>query len=166
MRLLSSTYKVKHYIRGQAHELIKDKVLKLADDDLEELAAAILRAMGYRALRTPQGPDRGIDVFASRDGLGLEEPRIKVEVKHRSKTPMGSQDIRSFLGALRQGDRGLYLSTGGFTKEAKYEAERANIPITLLNLDDLADLVVVHYDNFDLDGRALIPLIRVYYPAE
>jgi len=157
---------IREDLKSRAHELIKDKVLELADDELEELAAAILRAMGYRARRTPQGPDRGIDVFASRDGLGLEEPRIKVEVKHRSKTPMGSQEIRSFLGALRQGDRGLYVSTGGFTKEAKYEAERANIPITLLDLDGIADIVVAHYDTFDLDGRALMPLIRVYYPAE
>lgn len=153
-------------LKSRAHELIKDKILKLTDEDLEELCAAILRAMGYRARRTPQGPDRGVDVIASRDGLGLEEPRIKVEAKHRAKTQMGSQEIRSFLGGLRQGDRGLYVSSGGFTKDAKYEAERANIPLTLLDLDDLADLITAHYDNFDLDGRALIPLIRLYYPVE
>ena len=48
----------------------------------------------------------------------------------------------------------------------KYEADRANVPLTLLNLDDLASLVVDYYDSFDLDGKSLIPLIRLYWPAE
>jgi restriction system protein len=151
---------------GRAHELIKDKLLKLSDEDMEKLVAAVLRAMGYKTRVTPKGPDRGVDVIASPDGLGLEEPRIKAEVKHRPKTAMGSQEIRSFLGGLRQGDRALYVSTGGFSKDAGYEADRSNIPITLLNLDELATLVVTHYENFDVEGRVLIPLTRLYWPAE
>ncbi|PYS93338.1 MAG: restriction endonuclease [Acidobacteria bacterium] len=157
---------IREDIINRAHELIKDKILKLADDELEKLSAAILRAMGYKTRISPKGPDRGVDVFASPDGLGLEEPRIKVEVKHRPKETMKAQDIRSFLGGLRQGDRALYVSTGGFTKDAKYEADRSNIPVTLLSLDDLATLIVTHYENFDLEGRSLISLIRVYWPTE
>ena len=34
----------------------------------------------------------------------------------------------TLLSGLRAGDRGLYVSTGGFTKEARYEADRANVP--------------------------------------
>ena len=150
----------------KAHELIKDKVLALSDEDAQRLVAAVLRAMGYRARVMPKGPDRGVDVRASPDGLGLEEPRIKAQVKHRSKAPMGSQEVRSFLGGLRSGDRALYVSTGGFTKDAKYDADRSNIPITLLNLDELATLIVSHYEAFDAEGRVLLPLTRVYWPVE
>jgi restriction system protein len=157
---------IRKEIKEKAHEFIKDKILELSPEDMENLVAAILRGMGYRTRISPIGPDRGIDVIASPDGLGLEEPRIKAEVKHRKNTTIGSQEIRSFLGGLREGDKALYVSTGGFTKEAKYEADRANIPITLLDLDDLASLVVSHYENFDLEGRALVPLVRVYWPAE
>jgi len=67
---------------------------------------------------------------------------------------------------LREGDRGIYVSTGGFTREGRYEADRSNVPVTLLDLDELAKLVVMYYDSFDLDGRALIPLVRVYWVAE
>ncbi len=155
----------KNDTKQRAHELIKDKILRLDDAEMEELSAAILRAMGFKTRVSEKGPDRGVDVLASPDGLGLQEPRIKVEVKHRSKTAIGSQDLRSFLGGLRPGDRGLYVSTGGFTKEAKYEAERSNTPATLVDLDELARLVVTHYDNFDLEGRALIALVKVYWPA-
>lgn len=150
----------------QAMGLIRDKILELDDYEMQELAAAVLRAMGYRTRVSPQGPDRGVDVLASPDGLGLQEPRIKVEVKHRPRSSMGSQEVRSFLASLRTGDKGLYVSTGGFTKEAGYEAERANIPITLIDLADLAQLVTDHYESFDPQGRALIPLVRIYRPAE
>lgn len=157
---------LKEDVIGRAHELTKDKILTLDAEELEQLVAAVLRAMGYKARVTPKGPDRGVDVNASPDGLGLEEPRIKAEVKHRPKTSMGSQDIRSFLGGLRPGDRGLYVSTGGFSKEAAYEAERSNIPVTLVNLDELASVIVTHYENFDMDGRVLIPLTRLYWPVD
>lgn len=150
---------------SRGHELIKDKIQSLSPDEMEQLTAALLRAMGYKTRVSPKGPDRGVDVLASPDGLGLTQPRIKTEVKHRSGT-MGSNMLRSFIGALRDGDNGLLISTGGFTREARYEAERATIPITLIDIDDLADLIAAHYEHFDLEGQTLLPLVRVYWPAE
>lgn len=78
---------------------------------------------------------------------------------------MGANEIRSFTGGLRSGDKGLFVSTGGFSKEARYEAERSNIPITLIDADLLVELVVQYYDNFDSDGKALIPLKKIFWPA-
>lgn len=150
---------------SRGHELIKDKIQCLAPDEMEELTAALLRAMGYRTRVSARGPDRGVDVLASPDGLGLTQPRIKAEVKHRSGS-MGSNPIRSFIGALREGDQGLFISTGGFTREARYEAERATIPVTLIDIDLLADLVVANYERFDIEGQRLLPLVKVYWPAE
>jgi restriction system protein len=150
---------------AQGHELIKDKIVRLAPDEMEELVAAILRAMGFKAKVSPKGPDRGVDVIASPDGLGLTQPRIKAEVKHRGG-PMGAPAIRGFIGALRDGDSGLFISTGGFSREARYEADRSTFPLTLVDLDDLADLIVSHYESFDLEGRALIPLVRIYWPVD
>lgn len=145
-------------------ELIKDKINHLDPEEMEQLVAAILRGMGFKTKVSPKGSDRNVDIFASPDGLGLETPRIKVEVKHRNGQ-MGAKEIRSFIGALREGDRGLFVSTGGYSKDARYEAERANISVTLLTLDDLAHLIVDNYDSFDTEGRALIPLVRIYWPA-
>jgi restriction system protein len=157
---------IKEDTEAKAHELIKDKILELAPDELEELVAAVFRAMGYRTRVAERGPDRGVDVMASPDGLMLERPRIKAQVKHRPGTQMGAEQIRSFLGCLREGDAALYVSTGGFSKDARYEADRSNIPIMLLALDDLARLVVTHYEGFDMEGRVLLPLVKLYWPAE
>lgn len=145
-------------------ETLKDRILNLSPDNMEELVKEILNAMGYIARRTPKGADRGIDVFASKDGLGLEEPRIFAEVKHR-KGQMGAHEIRSFIGGRQIGDRCIYVSTGGFSKEAKYEAERSKTPLYLIDLDGLAELVSIHYDNFKAEGKVLLPLRKVYLPA-
>lgn len=149
---------------SRSHEFIKDRINRLEHRDMEHLAAALLRALGFKSTVTPIGPDRGRDVMASPDGLGLQSPRIICEVKHREGR-IGAQDIRSFVAGLRSEDRGLYVSTGGFTKEAKYEADRATIPTTLVDLDELAKLVVEHYERFDTPGRALLPLARFYWPV-
>jgi restriction system protein len=154
---------IKEEIEEKAHEFIKDKIQELNWEELQDLVAGILRGMGYKTLVSQRGPDRGKDIVASPDGLGLEDPKIKVEVKHREQG-MGAPEIRSFIGGLRPGEKGLYVSTGGFTKEAQYEAERANVPVTLIDSDLLVTLVIQNYDQFDADARALLPLRKIYWP--
>lgn len=150
-------------IEERAREFIKDKISSLDWDEMQELVAGILRAMGYKTEVSPHGPDRGKDIVASPDGFGFESPRIIVEVKHR-KGQMGAQAIRSFLGGRHKDDKGLYVSTGGFSKDAHYEAERANIPITLLTLDGLVSKMIEHYDQIDPEIQRLVPLKKVYWP--
>jgi restriction system protein len=155
---------IKEDIEEKALEFIKDNVLKLDWDEMQELTAGLLRGMGFKTFVSPKGSDRGKDIVASKDGLGLESRTI-VEVKHR-KGAMGAPEVRSFLGALRSADKGIYVSTGGFTKEARYEAERASIPITLVDSDMLVSLIVQNYENFDTDTRSLIPLRKIYWPVQ
>lgn len=145
-------------------ELIKDRVNQLDWEDMERLVAGLLKAMGYCARVMPKGPDGGRDVVASPDALGLESPRIVAEVKHR-KGAMGAPAVRAFIGGLRAGDRGLYVSTGSFTKEARYEADRANIPVRLLDLDAFVRHYVEIYDKTDDDTRSILPLTRIWWPA-
>ncbi len=151
-------------IQNKSKEFIKDQVNKLEWDKMQELVAGLLRAMGYKTRISPPGSDRGKDIVASPDGFGFENPRIVVEVKHR-KDAMGAQDIRSFLGGRHKDDKGLYVSTGGFSKEARYEAERANIPLTLMDLDELVSAIIEHYEKMDMETRVLVPLTKIYWPA-
>jgi restriction system protein len=151
-------------IESQALERIKDRVSELDWDDMQQLVAGILRAMGYKTQISPPGSDRGKDIVASPDGFGFEHPRIVVEVKHR-KGQMGSQEIRSFLGGRHKDDRGLYVSTGGFTKDAQYEADRASIPLAMWTLDHVVRALIEHYDATDAETKRIVPLKRLYWPA-
>lgn len=151
-------------IQEKAVEFTKDRVYALDWADLQELVAGLLRAMGYKTRVSPAGADRGKDIVASPDGFGFEAPRIVVEVKHRQGA-IGSQAIRSFLGGRHPQDKGLYVSTGGFSKDALYEAERASIPLSLMTIDDLVEAVIQNYDRLDIETQQLLPLKRIYWPA-
>ena len=151
-------------IEERAREQIKDLIINLDWKEMQELIAGILRAMGYKTQVSPDGSDRGKDIVASPDGFGFEHPRIVVEVKHR-KGQMGSQDIRSFLGGRHKDDRGLYVSTGGFTKDAQYEADRASIPLAMWTLEHVVRALIEHYDATDTETKRIVPLKRLYWPA-
>lgn len=152
-------------IQNKAGEFIKDKLSRLTWEEMQDLVAGVLRGMGYKTRVSPKGPDRGKDIIASPDGFGFENPRIVVEVKHRINSAMGANEIRSFLGGRHDGDKGLYVSTGGFSKDAYYEADRAKIPLVLMTLQELTQAILENYDKLDAKTKALIPLTRVYWPA-
>lgn len=148
----------------RALEFLQDKLNQLDWMQMQELVAGLLRAMGYKTRISPAGADRGRDIIASPDGFGFQQPRILVEVKHRTGA-MGAPALRSFTGGLRQGDNGLYVSTGGFSREARYEADRSNHPLTLMDSADLGNAIIEHYDRMDLDTRTLLPLKKIYWPV-
>src|ERR1043165_5013624 len=88
--------------------------------EFQDLAAALLRGMGYfTPFVAPRGKDGGVDVVAYRDPLGTQAPRIKIQIKHKGiATP--PKDVRELVGILQKdGDVGIFFSTGGFTPEAK-----------------------------------------------
>ena len=158
-----TAYTLTEYVE-KSEQSIEDRIARLDWSQLQELVAGILRAMGYRTRVSEPGPDRGVDIFASPDGLGLAEPRIFVEVKHRAGA-VGAPAVRAFLGGRHPGDRCLYISTGGFTREARYEADRSAIPVVLVAMPDLRALLVDFYESLDLETRDLVPLRRIYWPA-
>lgn len=152
-------------VKAKADELIADLVSHLDPYDFQDLVAAVLQAMGYRAVSTAPGPDRGVDVTAHPDSLGFQRPRIKAQVKHRQSSA-GGPDMRAFVATLREGDCGLFVSTGGFTSDARLEAERAREPVTLLDRDGFIQLLLENYEALDPEFKAKVPLRRVWVPAE
>jgi|RhiMetdeSRZDD1v2_1073273.scaffolds.fasta_scaffold36292_5 restriction system protein len=137
--------------------------------DFQDLVAGLLRGMGYYvAWVSPPGPDKGIDVIAHTDPLGIQGPRIKVQVKRRSdKTTIDG--VRSLLALLGEGDVGLFISMGGFTRDAEDEARRQEKRrIMLVDLKRLFDLWVEHYSKIPEVQRRLLPIRPVYFliPSE
>jgi restriction system protein len=134
--------------------------------DLQNLVAALLRAMGYHvSWIAPPGPDKGIDILAHNDPLGTSTPRIKVQVKRRADK-IRVDDLRSFMSLLGEHDVGIFISTGGFTPDAESEARtKETRKLTLLDLEKLVDLWVKNYEKIDDSDKRLLPLKPVYYLA-
>ncbi len=151
-------------VKAQADELIADLISHLDPYDFQDLVAALLRAMGFRAVSSDPGPDRGVDIVAHPDPLGFERPRIKAQVKHR-RDSAGGPEMRSFIGTLRSGENGLYVSTGGFTRGAEDAARSTGKPVTLLDRDDFIQLLLEHYEDLEPEYKAQVPLRKVWVPA-
>ena len=134
--------------------------------DFQRLVAALLRAMGYHiSWVAPPGPDKGIYIIAHTDPLGADMPRIKVQVKRRADK-IDAQGLRSFMAVLGDQDVGIFVSLGGFTREAEEETRtQERRRITLLDLEQLFDLWVQHYRKISEEDRQLLPLKPIYFLA-
>ncbi|MEO5617209.1 MAG: restriction endonuclease [Candidatus Eisenbacteria bacterium] len=111
---------------------------------------------------SPPGPDRGIDIVAHADPLGVRGPRIKAQVKRRADK-IAADGVRGFMALLGDSDVGLFVSTGGFTRDAEDEARRQEKRrIMLVDLKRLIKLWAEHYDRIEQKERRLLPLRPVY----
>jgi restriction system protein len=145
---------------------IERHLLSMSPYDFQNLVAGLLRAMGYHvSWIAPPGRDGGIDILAHTDPLGINMPRIKVQVKRRADK-IAVDGLRSFMAVLGDQDVGLFVSAGGFSREAENEARtQEKRKITLLGLEQLFDLWLEHYDKVDEADRRLLPLKPVYFLA-
>lgn len=154
-------------VRKKADEMILDILDKIGAYDFQDLAAGVLQAMGFRTKVSPPGPDGGVDIRAFPDAFGFESPRIKVQVKHR-KGQAGQQELQQFAGTLGSSAtysyNGLFLSTGGFTKQALREAQK-HPHITLIDRDGFVSLLLEHYEKLEPRYQAMVPLRKVYIPV-
>lgn len=143
---------------------IEAHLSRMSPYDFQDLVAGLLVGMGYHvAWVAPPGPDRGVDVIAHSDPLGITGPRIKVQVK-RTDDRMSVKEIRSFMALLADGDVGLFVSKGGFTKDAEEEARyQEKRRLMLVDLRRFFDLWVEHYASVPELRRRLLPLRPVYF---
>jgi restriction system protein len=132
--------------------------------DFQDLVADLLRAMGYHvSWVSPPGKDGGLDVLAWPDALGTRLPRIKVQVK-RQQQAVSVDGLRSFMALLGDDDVGLFVCTGGFTKDAETEARtQEKRRVTLISLDKLFDLWVEHYGKLSDQARRRLPLRPIQF---
>ena len=151
---------------GLAREEIRHFINDVDAYRFQDLVAALLRAMDYHTpFVAPKGKDGGVDVLAYRDPFGTQSPRIKVQVKHRAQKAT-VQEVRQLVGLLnKDGDTGLFVSTGGFTDDAVDAIRNASRHMEKLDLDTFIDLWEQYYDKMAEEDKALMPLRRISFLA-
>lgn len=106
----------------QAWNEIEAYLRSMPPYEVQELVSDLLKALGYYIeWVSPPGKDGGTDIIAHTDALGTKAPRIKVQVKGGSQK-IDLPTLKSFLANIENNDVGLYVSIGGFTKEAEGSA--------------------------------------------
>jgi restriction system protein len=118
----------------------------------ERTVVRLLFAMGYGGTEqaldsalTSRSGDGGIDGVINQDPLGLDQVYVQAK-RYGEANQVGSGAIRDFVGSLDQvrASKGLFISTSGFTTDAKGTAERATRRIILIDGKRLASLMVKH----------------------
>lgn len=120
-------------------------LLAMDPTDFEHLAKRLLRAAGFIntnvTVRAGDGGIDGVGVYR----LSLVSFPVFFQCK-RYKGSVGPDKVRDFRGAMAgRGDKGLLITTGTFTSEARAEATRDGAPpIDLIDGERLCELLKEH----------------------
>ena len=134
-----------------------------AKHKLSYLIEAILSAKGYTCVVSPDGPDGGVDIVASKGDLGFDAP-VCVQVKNTNyKASEG--DMAKFKRDMdkHHADKGIFVSWGGFGgfKDEKILKRKFFPGMRLWNADDIMRLVAAHYESFSDEFKRTLPLRQV-----
>lgn len=125
----------------------RDEILallqKIPPDGFERFCQQLLRESGFQEVAvTGRSGDGGID------GIGILQINPLVSFKvlfqcKRYKGTVGSSQVRDFRGAMMgRADKGIILTTGTFSVEARKEAVRDGVhPIELVDSEKLVDMM-------------------------
>lgn len=118
---------------------LKDLMLSLKPQKFERLAQRVLRECGFTQVEvTGKSGDGGIDGKGIIKIAGMISFHAMFQCK-RYRDSVTASHIRDFRGALQgRADKGLFITTGVFTREAIKEAQRDGAPpIDLIDGEDL-----------------------------
>jgi len=148
----------------QAWGEIEAHVAAMDPYEVQKLVADLLKAMGYYPSWIAQpGKDGGLDIIAHPDPLGTRPPRIKVQVK-RQQQRVSREGLSAFLAHVSEEDAGLFVCTGGFTRDAEeYARMQERRRITLIDLDRFVELWTEFYPELDDQARERLPLTPIYF---
>lgn len=147
-----------------ARDQIEQRIASsFAGHDLTYLVAAILRAQGYQTHMSPPGADNGIDIVAGSGALGLESPRVVVQVKSGAQT-VDQPTLQGLIGSVQdtQADHGLIVSWNGYTKPVRNRVNDLYFRVRLWGREELVDNLLATYERLPEDIRAELPLKRTW----
>lgn len=152
--------------------LARDKIAELIirrfkGHGMAVLVEAVLRAQGYTTFRSPEGPDKGLDILAAPGPLGFGRPRIAVQVKSGDQ-PIDRPTLDQLIGTMQkvQADQGLLVSWSGFKSSVDKETPTEFFRVRLWDQKTLIEQLLDQYERLDEDIRAELPLKRIWTVAE
>jgi len=130
---------------------------------LSELVSEILKANGFYCKVSPPGADKGIDILAGQGVLGLDSPRIVVQVKSGNSS-VGSDVVQQFLGTMSSldSDQGLLVAWSGITQQAKATLLNHQFKVRVWEASDVIEQLLESYANLDPDVKERLPLKQLW----
>ncbi|MGN6315888.1 restriction endonuclease [Trinickia sp.] len=141
-------------------------IQKFKGHGMARLVEAILKAQGFTTYRSPEGPDKGVDILAASGPFGFDRPRICVQVKS-ADAPSDRPEFTQLIGSMQSvsADQGLFVSWGGFKSTVLRELPTQFFKVRVWNRDDLIEQLLDNFDKIDADIRAELPFKRIWTVA-
>lgn len=157
---------VLHHSQNEKEMLPEEKMVKAYNEHLEELYNSLLSsilekhpsffeqlivdlllAMGYgydsaSGVKVGGSHDGGIDGIISEDKLGLDLIYLQAK-RYKESQKIGSKDLQAFVGAMKNVQKGVFITTSSFTREAKeFVDEQQQKSLKIIDGKLLAELMV------------------------
>jgi restriction system protein len=155
---------VEQYANDRLMSMIQER---FAGHKMQALVEAVLEAQGFTCANTPEGTDGGIDILAGSGPLGLDEPRLVVQVKSE-QSGVGDPVVGQLLGSVSKyaPAQGLLVAWGGLTPPAKRTARDHYFKLRVWTAADLVAHIMEHYTKLPEGIRAELPLKQIWIPVE
>ena len=147
-----------------AHDQIVAQIQsRFAGHSLTHLVDAVLRADGWVTKVSPPGPDGGVDILAGSGSLGLDSPRLCVQVKSQND-PADVTVYPTLQGTMQTfgAQQGLLVCWGGYNRAVDKESKQAHFTVRLWDSRDLVEAIYRHYERLPAEIQAELPLKRVW----
>ena len=135
------------FYKSTLKKQILDHVLVCHPSFFERLVVNLLLTMGYgtdeRSGETlGKSHDGGIDGVIYEDKLGLSKIYIQAK-RYDVENSVGRPALQSFVGAMQDVQKGVFITTSSFTKEARdYAESQQQKSLKLIDGDLLAELMI------------------------
>ena len=139
---------IKQLRHALAAELLQT-IAQRKPEFFERLVIDLLLKMGYGGTRSDtakslgRSGDEGVDGVISQDALGLD--RVYIQAKRWDKdAAIGRPEIQRFAGALagQRARKGVFITTAGFSREAREYMLKIDTQIVLIDGERLATLMM------------------------
>lgn len=135
------------YYKNNLKKQILDRILECHPSFFEQLVVNLLLEMGYGSDTLSghvvgKSHDGGIDGVIYEDKLGLSKIYIQAK-RHDYSNTIGRPLLQAFVGAMENVQKGVFITTSSFSKEAReYSVKQQQKNLKLIDGELLAELMI------------------------
>lgn len=148
-----------HHIQEIKQQLM-DSLMEHDPAFFEQLIVDLLIAMNYGYDRSSGvvvggSHDGGIDGIIYEDKLGLDKIYLQAK-RYGKRNTVGRKDLQAFVGAMESVQKGVFITTSSFTKEAlTYAESQQQKSLKLIDGEKLSDLMVQYEIGIQKTARPI-----------
>ena len=156
--IIDSTYL---FYKNNLKSQLLERILECDPSFFENLVVKLLLKMGYgvdnqSGLVTPKSHDNGIDGIIYEDRLGLSKIYIQAK-RYNADNLIRRPNLQSFVGAMQNVQKGVFITTSSFTKDARaYADEQQQKSLKLIDGDLLSELMIKYEIGLEKIGSYVV----------